>query len=426
MLVQFSVKNFVSFKEKTVFSMMAGAGDENKENIINIENVNERILKTTSIYGANASGKTNLIKAFTAAILMIRKSNNRQVGEKLIEMEPFAFDERTKLEPSEFEFIFYANSNKYVYGFVADKEKVYEEYLYQYFTAKPTRIFERTNCNDYKFLQPDEGKLNAIKEKNLENKLFLATATTWNYDKTKEPYLWFAENIDTYSGGMNLNDFVLDSYNKDENEKLKKFTLRLLEKADIVIKDFSVEIEERELDSNMLMFVKSLNIPTLIAPQKQREVKIRMTHEVTDENNETRTYDLNLNNESSGTQILFSMAPILKQVFENGKVIIIDEIERSLHPNLVEMIINFFHNPEINKGNAQLIFNTHDTNLLSLEMFRRDQIWFVEKDSKKGATELYPLDDFSVRKSENIQKGYLNGRYGAIPFVAMGDSLWEK
>ena len=103
----------------------------------------------------------------------------------------------------------------------------------------------------------------------------------------------------------------------------------------------------------------------------------------------------------------------------------IDEIKRSLHPSLVEMIIKFFHNPKINKGNAQLIFNTHDTNLLSLDIFRRDQIWFAEKDPKKGATDLYPLDDFSVRKNENIQKGYLNGRYGAIPFVATGDSLWE-
>ena len=110
---------------------------------------------------------------------------------------------------------------------------------------------------------------------------------------------------------------------------------------------------------------------------------------------------------------------------ENGKIIIVDELERSLHPSLVELIVKFFHNPEINRGNAQLIFNTHDVNLLSLELFRRDQIWFTEKNSEKGATDLYPLDDFSVRKKENIQKGYLNGRYGAIPFVATGNSLWE-
>lgn len=423
MLIQFSVKNFMSFKDKQVFSMEAGTGDENIENIINVD---ERILKSTALYGANASGKTNLIKAFSAAIMMIRLSNNRQPGEKLMQMEPFAFDDTTKIEPCEFEFIFYANNNKYVYGFKADKDKVYEEYLYQYFSAKATRIFERTNCNEYKFLQVDEGKLNSIKDQNLDNKLFLATATTWNYEKTKAPYLWFAQLIDTYSGGMLLNDFVLESYNKDESMELKKFTLKLLEEADIIIKDFNVDVVEHELDNNMAMFIKSLNIPAQFAPQKQRNVNIVMTHEVIDDNNNKKEYSINYNNESSGTQILFSMAPILKQVFENGKIIIIDELERSLHPSLVEMIIKFFHNPEINKGNAQLIFNTHDTNLLSLDLFRRDQICFAEKDPKKGATELYPLDDFSVRKTENIQKGYLNGRYGAIPFVATGDSLWQE
>lgn len=422
MLIQFSVKNFTSFKDKQVFSMEAGTGDENIENIINAD---ERILKSTALYGANASGKTNLIKAFSAAIMMIRLSNNRQPGEKLMQMEPFAFDDKTKNEPCEFEFIFNTDNNKYVYGFKADKDKIHEEYLYQYFSAKATRIFERTNCNEYEFLQTDKSKLDAIRKQNLENKLFLATATTWNYDKTRAPYLWFAQLIDTYSGGMLLNDFVLESYNKDESMELKKFTLKLLEEADIIIKDFNVDVVEHELDNNMALFIKSLNIPAQFAPQKQRDVNIIMTHEVIDENNNKKEYSINYNNESSGTQILFSMAPILKQVFENGKIIIIDELERSLHPSLVEMIIKFFHNPEINKGNAQLIFNTHDTNLLSLDLFRRDQIWFAEKDPKKGATELYPLDDFSVRKTENIQKGYLNGRYGAIPFVATGDSLWQ-
>ena len=237
--------------------------------------------------------------------------------------------------------------------------------------------------------------------------------------------MWFAKNIDTYNSGMLLNDFVVEPYSKDEGEELKKFTLKLLNEADIVIKDFSVEIEERDVDSNMLMLLKNFNIPSPMLPQKQRDVKIRMTHEVTNDEGNMKNYELNLNNESSGTQILFSFAPILKDVFENGKILVIDEIERSLHPSLVEMIIKFFHNPKINKGNAQLIFNTHDTNLLSLDIFRRDQIWFAEKDPKKGATDLYPLDDFSVRKNENIQKGYLNGRYGAIPFVATGDSLWE-
>ena len=381
--------------------MEAASGNENEENII-IKH-GERILKTTALYGANASGKTNLIKAFTSAIMMIRMSNNRQIVEKLMQMEPFAFDEENKNNPCEFEFVFIANENKYIYGFVADKDKVYEEYLYQYFSAKATRIFERTNCNEYKFLQSDEGKLNTIREKNTDNKLFLATATTWNYDKTKDAYLWFAKNIDTYTGGSILNEFAIESFSNDKNEELKKFTLKLLEEADIVIKDFTVEIEERDVDNNLLMLFKNLNMPTPVVSQKQKDVKIRMLHEIKDCNDDSKLYELNLINESSGTQILFSFAP-----------------------SLVEMIIKFFHNSEINKGNAQLIFNTHDTNLLSLEIFRRDQIWFAEKNPEKGATDLYPLDDFPVRKTENIQKGYLNGRYGAMPFVAMGNSLWEE
>ena len=421
MLIEFSVKNFLSFKEKTTFSMAADTGNENENNIIITGN--ERILKTTALYGANASGKTNLIKAFTAAIMLVRNSSNRQVEEKLIEMMPFAFDEKNKKEPCEFEFVFIVNGHKYIYGFVADQDKVYEEYLYQYFSAKPTRIFERRNCNEYKFLQSDEGKLNTIRTQNTDNKLFLATATMWNYDKTKEPYLWFEKNIDTYTGGMLLNEFAIESFSKDKNEELKKFTLKLLEEADIVIKDFSVEIEERDVDNNLFMLFKNLNVLAPGLPRKQRDVKIRMMHEIKDKEDNRKVYEMNFINESSGIQILFSMAPILKDVFENGRILVIDEIERSLHPKLVAMIIKFFHSPEINKGNAQLIFNTHDTNLLSLDIFRRDQIWFAEKDNEEGATDLYPLDDFSVRKTENIQKGYLNGRYGAIPLVATGNSF---
>lgn len=423
MLLEFSVKNFLSFKEKTTFSMEAAIENENEENIILKDN--ERILKTTAIYGANASGKTNLIKAFSSAIMMVRLSNSRQPGEKLVQMSAFEFDEKTKNEPSEFEFVFIANGKKYIYGFSADKDKIYEEYLYSYLSAKPTRIFERTNCEEYKFLQSDEAKLKSIKEKNTDNKLFLATATTWNYEKTKDAYLWFAQNIDTYIGGNFYTDFVFDSFKNDKDGELKKFTLKLLKEADIVIKDFNVEIEEQEVDNNLLMLLRSLNVPTQMMPQKQRNVKIRMLHEIKDERKKSRTYEINIDNESSGTKILFAFAPILKNVMENGKIIIVDELERSLHPSLVELIVKFFHNPEINRGNAQLIFNTHDVNLLSLELFRRDQIWFTEKNSEKGATDLYPLDDFSVRKKENIQKGYLNGRYGAIPFVATGNSLWE-
>ena len=144
---------------------------------------------------------------------------------------------------------------------------------------------------------------------------------------------------------------------------------------------------------------------------------------IIDDNNNKHSYKLNFTEESSGTRVLFALAPFLKRAFEKPKVIIVDELEKSMHPALVEFIVKLFNNNEINKANSQLIFTTHATNLLNLELFRRDQIWFTEKDPKTATSDLYPLDSFSVRKDENIQKGYINGRYGAIPFIRDID-LW--
>ena len=415
MLVEFSVKNFMSIKDEITFSMIAGTGDENIENIINDKNTSEGYLKTAAIYGANASGKTNFIRALTAAILTVRKSNLRNINEPLIEMKPFKFDSKTINEPCEFKFIFIKNNIKYIYGFSADINKIYTEYLYQYLSAKPSLIFERKNTNEYKFTQSEQGKLEELSTKNTEKKLFLSTATAWNYEKTKDAYIWFSEDIDTYNDYFNVGGYAFDKFEKDEEGSLKRFTINLLKQADILIKDYNFEV--KDINPNNMIAFNNIKV--------QKEVRISTFHEIEDENGNKENYELELQEESLGTQSLFFFSPILKDAFEKGKVIIVDEIDKSLHPLLVEFIINLFHNSEINKNNAQLIFNTHDTNLLSLDNFRRDQIWFTEKDPKRGTTDLYPLDDFSVRKTENVQKGYLNGRYGAIPFLVIGNSLWE-
>ena len=421
MLVEFSVKNFTSIKEEITFSMLAGNGDENIENTIQINDTGERYLKSTAIYGANASGKTNFIKALTAAILMVRKSNLRNINEPLAEMKPFKFDKDTINEPCEFKFIFIKNNVKYIYGFSADINKIYTEYLYQYLSAKPSLIFDRKNVNEYKFTQTEQSKLNELSTKNTEKKLFLSTATEWNYEKTKDAYMWFAEDIDTYDEYINLGDFAFNRFENDNEGDLKRFTINLLKKADILIKDYNFEVENINLSN--IIAVNNIKIPSEDIVQKA--IRISTLHEIENKNGKIENYELDLTEESLGTQNLFFFSPILKEAFEKGKVVVIDEMDKSLHPLLVEFIIELFHNNEINKNNAQLIFNTHDTNLLSLNTFRRDQIWFTEKELKKGTTDLYPLDDFTVRKTENIQKGYLNGRYGAIPFVAIGNSLWE-
>lgn len=422
MLVEFSVKNFMSIKDEITFSMVAGNGDENIENTIKVENSDEKYLKSTAIYGANASGKTNFIKALTAAILMVRRSNSRNINEPLVEMKPFKFDQKTVNEPCEFRFVFIKNNIKYIYGFSADINRIYTEYLYQYLSAKPSLIFERKNVNEYKSTQLEQSKLVELATKNTEKKLFLSTATAWNYEKTKDAYIWFSEDIDTYNDYMNVSGYAFNKFENDNEGKLKRFTINLLKQADIHIKDYNFEVKNINVN-NIIAVFNNIKAPNENIVQK--EVKISTFHEIKNENGDIENYELELGEESLGTQNLFFFSPILKEAFEKGKVIIIDEIDKSLHPLLVEFIIKLFHNSEINKNNAQLIFNTHDTNLLSLDNFRRDQIWFTEKEPKKGTTDLYPLDDFSVRKTENVQKGYLNGRYGAIPFLATGNSLWE-
>ena len=409
MLIEFSVKNFLSFKDKATLSMEKGNGDENIDNII-FNNITD-LVKNAAIYGANASGKSNVLKAFTCAILMIRNSNLMSVGEKWSYIKPFLFDETSKNKPSEFEFVFITNNVKYKYFFSADQNRIYEESLDVYNSQKPTNIFTRKDTNIYEFSN-DKNKLASLAANNTENKLFLSTATTWNYEKTKDAFLWFTKAIDTYDSFNKIMDKDLIDYS--ENEELKKFSLKLLKEADILIKNISVNYEEKEMEGTIA------DMPIIPIVKK---VDIELEHEVVDEDNNTHTYKLNFKDESSGTKVLFAFAPFLKKAFEETKVIIVDELEKSMHPKIVEFIVKLFNNKDINKVNSQLIFTTHATNLLNLEILRRDQIWFVEKNPKNGNSELYPLDSFSVRKDENIQKGYINGRYGAVPFIKDID-LW--
>ena len=299
MLVEFSVKNFMSIKNEITFSMVAGTGDENKDNIIENKKYKEGYLKSTAIYGANASGKSNFIKALGSAIMMVRKSNSRNLNELLLEMKPFKFDSKTVNEPCEFKFVFIKNDVKYIYGFSADINKVYTEYLYQYLSAKPSLIFEREDTNNYNFTQAEQSKLKEIALKNTENKLFLSTSAAWNYDKTKDAYMWFSNMVDTYDS-QNLEELMFKEFEKND-DSLNEFMLHLLQKADINITNFNYETN--------------------------KQPKIMTSHQVI-ENGKKQEYELNYFDESNGTKRLFMYGPVLKNALENGKTIIIDEIDK--------------------------------------------------------------------------------------------------
>ena len=411
MILEFSVTNFLSFKNKVTFSMIANSNKGLDDNYT--VNNDRKILKTAAIYGANASGKSNLFRILTIVILMLRASNNTDINAKL-PVVPFKLDKECLDKPSEFEIRFITNNIRYVYGFIADKNSIYDEYLYYYPNGREAKIFDRSKTDHYSFPQSDEKILNEIVAKTAPNKFFLATATNWNYEKTKPAYDFLTTGISVCTNIEELKIMAFRMY-KENPDDLKDFALDFLQKADFNIEDYKVSVVDvpQEFIANIPDFISK----TL--PDKIKGYQVAFKHKDSDE-------FLVFEEESLGTQIIFTLIPFLAKALNNKKILIIDELDRSLHPFLVEYIVEMFNNSEINKNGTQLIFNTHDTNLLDLNILRRDQIWFTEKDSKTGISDLYSLSDFSVRKQENVGKGYMLGRYGAVPFIKNDFNLWDK
>lgn len=423
MLLQFSVENYKSFKNLTVLSLEASDDAQLPMNYITVGE--EKYLNAAVIFGANASGKTNIFSAFTAAIMLIRKSNIRQVSEPLLEIVPYKFDRESLNKPTFFEFVFCVENKKYVYGFKVTQMEVHQEYLYRYDNKEPNVVFERTG-DVYKFESLElEKELQPITIRNTHNKLFLATATAWNSVVTKEPYLWFDTMINTYSADFEqLFPQTVSLFEGDKDGALRRFTNKLLHAADINIDDYELEIKDvsyEQLLRQLPVEIRGLMNVNLSGVNKS--LNIETIHTITNEG-ELEKHSLSLGEESQGTRSLFAFAPVLKRAFENGEVLCIDEFGASLHPILIGYLFALFNNPKVNKANAQLIVSSHSMVLMSLENLRRDQIYFVEKNRRTGVSELYSLDEFSPREEENIRKAYLLGRYGSVPDISVEANLW--
>lgn len=424
MLLQFSVGNFRSIRDTAVLSLEASADKSHTNNIV--KQGKDTVLKSAVIYGANAAGKSNIFKALTAAILTVRESDIRQVGAPLIHIVPFKFDKEYIDAPTEFEFVFNTDGKKYVYGFSATFTEIVTEYLYEYKTAKATTVFIRDEREKevYKFTNPAYQKnLKPVVDKNTKNKLFLATATNWNCEETKIPFLWLTNLINTYDTKYDqLISLTGPMFEDDADGSLKRFTSNLIKEADINISDYS--IQSREL-------VGEGDLPPELGGGhgtifRQKQYAINTLHEIeSSDNGEKTQVSLNLKDESAGTQNLFFFSPILKRAFSTGETICIDEFDANMHPMLLEFIVGLFNDPEINIANAQLIISSHNTTLLNLELLRRDQFYFIEKDNKTGSSELFSMDEFSVRKSEDVRRAYLLGRFGAIPNIGEGYAIWQ-
>lgn len=412
MLLQFNMTNAMSFKEEAILDMVAEKDNLHEDNLISFKG--DRVLPAVAIYGANASGKSNVFMALASAILFVRTSMNMQVNSS-INIMPFLMDNGSIIGKTRFDFIFTHKGIKYEYGFVTDIHKVYQEYLYEYKSAKASMIFEREDVNKYRYTKTLRKTLKQYEDKNTDNKLFLATATAWNCKETTNPFLWFAEGIDVYNKDS-IEYYMAEALDHDTNDEIRDFAKSFLRAADINISDYKFTI--RKTESNKISSGKSFD------EDIRKDVKlwdIEMHHDV-ETDGEKKSLWLPYELESNGTRLLFAYSPVIYNALKNGKTVVIDEIDNGLHPVLIQHLVEIFNNKESNPNGAQLIFNTHDVQLLNLDIFRRDQIYFVEKDNRTGASELYALSDFSPRKTEKIRKGYMLGRYGAIPDI--GELEW--
>ena len=401
MLIQFSFENYRSFKNPTTLSMSASFGKENQGNTF--DSKTGKLLRSVAVFGSNAAGKTNLMKALVASIMIIRTSASRQVDEIIPFVDKFLFDPDGKEETS-FEYDFISNGKRFIYGFSCTKDEIRSEHLMVYNTQKPSSVFSRKKGT---YLFPDakyKKELLALAERNTPNKLFLATATAWNALSTRDAFLWFSRFIDVYEPSNPIPMFTM--FDKDEDGTLKAFTKKLLKESDINISDYTIESREVEKPS---VYQNGVAIPG-------RAYLINAEHVLAGENGK-RAFLLPMKEESQGTQNLFFLSPQIKNALDNGFVFCVDELDSSLHPALVLYLVGLFNNEETNPKNAQLIITTHTTELLSMHYMRRDQIYFVDKDNDSGISELYSLDEYSIRTREDVRKSYLNGKFGAIPNI---------
>lgn len=382
MLLEFSCSNFKSIKEKVTFSAIATDNIKNEKYLKKFDDF--RVLHTSVIYGPNGAGKSNIFKGIGFMRDLVIKSRENRPGEVLKQpTHKMAHDKK-----SEFNMQFIINDIRYAYGFVLKDNLVDEEYLYYFEDKNAVKVFEREEgevCFGERF-EENKVLLEIIENEIGDNKLLLSyIGDKSDISEINNAFLFFKEYL-----------VIQNSDVKTERKNCIKAMMESAKMRELIISVF------RELDSD----IKDIKIESSGENLKDKRIRIKFVYDEF----ETDLYE----EESTGINKLFDLVLPIIESFINGKVMIVDEIELNLHRNIAYKIISLF-NTHLPNNSAQLIFTSHDISLLSLNLFRNDQIWFAQL-GKDRATELYSLVEIkNIRADENIAKGYIMGRYGAVP-----------
>lgn len=427
MLIEFSVGNFRSFKEKVTFSMVASniiSKDKTlDENNLSSPNEKLNVLKSAAIYGANASGKSNLIQAFRFMRQFVLDSSKDTQTKEPIGVENFLLSTEVENAPSFFEGVFLLNGIRFRYGFEANSERIISEWLFYVPTVKEARLFLRekgkfTVSSDFK-----EGK--SLTDKTRDNALFLSVTAQFNGEVSQKVLKWF-QDLQVMSG---LRDTGYKNYTIKEFERdsLKEEILSFVKRLDLGIDNIQIERDDLTKALSRVPADKMTDEDKILLSLFGQRRTVKTLHKKYDDNNDfiaAEVFDIE-KHESEGTKKIFALSGPLMDAVKCGKTLIVDELDARFHPLITLSIIRLFNSKQTNPNNAQLIFTTHDTNLLSNKIFRRDQIWFTEK-NKYGATDLYSLAEIRVRNDASFEKDYISGKYGAIPFVGSFDLLLSE
>jgi uncharacterized protein len=412
MLIDFRVKNFRSFRNESVLSMSASTDKATAtQNVADTGNRSvPRLLKSAGIYGANASGKSNFVRAMQLMRGVVAESASLQPHQEL-NVQPFRLDPAVANDPTELEVTFFLRGARYQYGFCLTTTRIVEEWLIVYRTAHPqvwfTRNYDSEKGSDEYKIGPylHDRRRNLWREATTHNSLFLSRAVQLNSEQLKPVFDWITGALVIFeNGSIPIPNYTIGYVSTGRSKEIARF----LSSADIGIEDIQIKKSQGIVQSVNFDFATG----KVDINKQEQEVSVATFEHKSPAGSAVFDYA----DESEGTQKLFCLAGPIFDIFKEGRVLVVDELDRSLHALLVRQLIGMFHDPEINKHNAQLVFTTHDTSLLDSGLLRRDQIWFSEKDGD-AATRLSPLSDFSPRKNEALERGYLSGRYGGVPIL---------
>ena len=402
MLLEFQCSNHKSIKEKVYFSLIAGSDNTSEELLKKFGNF--RVLRSAIIYGANGSGKSNFIDALAFMRGLVSNSINYQPGQAVFQARHKLTAEET---PSEYSIQFVRNDIRYAYGFSVKQNLIEDEYLYYFPKGRQVKVFERSGMEikpGDRYKNVFDVSISILKA----NRLFLSCAANYsNVKEIEEAFLFFNSDIVVYNPEVNnWTEYSIDLMQK--NERIRKVFVDILQALGTGAKDVKVKLEKvKPADLPQELQLPDM-LKNLIGNQEANLVEAKVVYD---------QFEVDLmTEESAGVKRLFQVICPMIDILNNGKILICDELEANLHEAVIYQIVQLFQYYKKDKF-AQLIFSTHDTSLLDTDLFRRDQVWFTQL-NKERATDLYSLVEIkNVRKSENLEKGYVSGKYGAIPML---------